>query len=376
MESQPKTNISYGISKFKSINGITCYMNSILHIFQQIPIFADYIFTRQFVNILEEKHKNNKDEIENTVIFELFKLFKTSMTNDDATITPTSFKRTIGKKNDMWNEYRHQDSQEFVNFLIQTLMEEIGIKVDFIPGDPMKLQNLLTENIDSNNHISNLSLQAGIDWRDFQSKEFSPLKEMFDSMTCESAKCSCCSSVSNRMIPFNMLQIQIPSENNSKEFSIEELLDNYYKEEQIDKNNSSECDLCGFRNSKIKKDTLWKTAKVLIIHFKRFEYNIMGQISKKKTNNITYPIYDLDMSKYFNDESPHKNNSKYNLLGINLHVGFGMFGNNSGHYTSLVKNRYDNNWYLFNDEHKLVKKTKREDLQDESAYVLFYYRND
>ena len=34
----------------------------------------------------------------------------------------------------MWDEMNHQDSQEFLTFLISTLEEEIGEKVEFIPG--------------------------------------------------------------------------------------------------------------------------------------------------------------------------------------------------------------------------------------------------
>ena len=32
------------VCRFESINGITCYINSILHILQQIPIFSEYIY--------------------------------------------------------------------------------------------------------------------------------------------------------------------------------------------------------------------------------------------------------------------------------------------------------------------------------------------
>jgi ubiquitin C-terminal hydrolase len=92
------------------------------------------------------------------------------------------------------------------------------------------------------------------------------------------------------------------------------------------------------------------------------------------TNNIKYPINNLDISKYICDESPYKNKAKYNLLGVNIHQEFGYSGTNSGHYTSLLKNRFDNNWYLFNDGNKPIQITKIDDLQNNNAYLLFYYR--
>jgi len=99
MESQQ---LKYGISRFNNIGGITCYINSILHILQQIPIFADYVYSGSFADIIKKKFLT-EDAIKSTVSFELFRLFNASMNNDDTTITPTSFKQTIGKKNDMWN---------------------------------------------------------------------------------------------------------------------------------------------------------------------------------------------------------------------------------------------------------------------------------
>jgi ubiquitin C-terminal hydrolase len=369
MDSQPDT-ISYGICKFRSIDGITCYMNSILHILQQIPIFADYFFTGQFANILKEKTNNNEDAIKKTVSYELYKLLKVSMSKDDLNITPTSFKRTIGEKDDTWNEHNHQDSQQFLNFLILKLEEEIGVNVDFIPG------NLFSKIEYKNTDFKSLHMLASSALRLHQSKEYSPLKEMFNGMTLIRNKCSCCSNITNNFDTFNMSQLQIPSEDCSKDFTIDEILEHYMKEEEYDKDNLYNCELCGLKNKAKRKPSLWKTPKVLIIHFIRFKKNDFGQIAKKKTNNITYPIYDLDMSKYFNEESPYKNKAKYNLIGVNLHQEFGMFGTNSGHYTSIVKNRFDNNWYLFNDSNNLVKATKKEDLQQRNAYVLFYYRND
>ena len=72
METKPK----YGISRYNNIGGITCYMNSILHILQQIPIFADYIYTASFSDSLKEKF--NEEEIKNSITFALYKLFRST----------------------------------------------------------------------------------------------------------------------------------------------------------------------------------------------------------------------------------------------------------------------------------------------------------
>ena len=115
--------------------------------------------------------------------------------------------------------------------------------------------------------------------------------------------------------------------------------------------------------------------KILIIQFKRFKKDMFGQICRKITDKIDYPILDLDISSYISESSPYKDKCKYNLYGINIHHELGHFGNiNFGHYVSFVKNRYDNNWYLFNDEREPIKLTNQDQLVNEKAYLLFYYR--
>jgi ubiquitin C-terminal hydrolase len=136
-------NIKFGFSRFRNSNGIICYINSILHILQNTPLFIHYISQFKFKDVLLQKveqqsskhpDKNKEEIVREFVIFELFRLFKVSLETDDKSITPSSFKTIIGKKNDMWNEMNHQDSQEFFNFLISQLEEEVGEKVTFVPG--------------------------------------------------------------------------------------------------------------------------------------------------------------------------------------------------------------------------------------------------
>ena len=355
----------YGICRYNNINGVTCYMNSILHILQQVPIFADYIFNASFGKIIKEKLKDS-DEIKKFVCFELYRLFSISMGHDDLTITPNSFRNCIGDKNETWKENRHQDSQEFLTFLISTLEEEIGQKLEFIPGRLIEKKTSIS------------SILADLAWKNYQAKEYSPLKDIFNGMIMINTKCSCCSNISKNFSPFTTLQLSIPIKDSSndrfKEFSLKECLDFMINEEQLDRDNKYKCDMCGIQNRAYNTNLIWRTPKVLIIQFKRFIVNDYGIRTQKLVNNINYPIYDLDMTDYIDNDSPYKHNSKYNLMGINLHQEFGFFGTNSGHYTSIVKNRMDNNWYLFNDEAKPILATNMDQLQQKNAYLLFYYR--
>jgi ubiquitin C-terminal hydrolase len=368
-----------GISKYNNINGVSCYMGSILHILQQIPIFADYIYNRSYIDNLQNKYKT-EEKMKTTVIYELWRLFDASMNNNNISITPSSFKKVIGMRNEMWNEHRHQDSQEFFSFLISSLEDELGTKTKFIPGGISCNDVISYSDISYSDIIKDATTQflAHMSWENFQAKEYSVLKNMFNGMTHLQNKCSCCGNTSNTFEPFTSLQIAIPiNEKSSRltEFTLEECLDIFIKEEQLDRNNMYTCDLCGVKNRSYKKTLIWRKPKVLVIHLKRFLTNNYGVRTQKIVNMVKYPMYDFDINKYINSESNYVNDSKYNLIGVNLHQEFGN-GINMGHYTSLVKNRYDNNWYLFNDSKEPILITKEEQIYDKSAYLLFYYLNE
>ena len=112
---EKKEKIIYGNSKYKNI-GNTCYMNSTLAILQHTNIFTDFIingsFSRNLITNIKRKIKKNntfiKDdndkiqlqlyiEIINKLSYQLYQLFVASLQNDDCSITPTSFKSSIGK---------------------------------------------------------------------------------------------------------------------------------------------------------------------------------------------------------------------------------------------------------------------------------------
>ena len=379
--------IKFGTSKFKNIMGITCYMNSILHILQQVPIFMEYISQAKFRDTiikkiehqiksknLEDNYDNREELIKQFVIFELFRLFKISMENDDSSIAPVSFKKVIGTKNDMWNEYNHQDSQEFFTFLVSQLEEEVGMNSIFIPGFNYK-ENTLSLEFDESIH----NILASSSWTQFQSREYSPLKNIFDGLIETNRKCMCCESKTVRYEPFITLGLSIPiksKQDMTKSFDIYECLNHMVKEEQLDSENKMNCEMCGLKNQGHTKSLLWKSPKLLVLHIKRFLVNSFGVPTQKLNNDVIYPIKNLDLFNYFDSASPYKTQSKYDLIGVNIHQSFGPNGNiNYGHYTSIVKNIMNNNWYLYNDSNPLKMAYTKENLQNPNTYLLFYYRH-
>lgn len=57
----------------------------------------------------------------------------------------------------------------------------------------------------------------------------------------------------------------------------------------------------------------------------------------------------------------------YDLYAISNHFG----GLGGGHYTAFAKNKFDNEWYNFDDSH-VTQITDVSQLLTSAAYVLFY----
>jgi ubiquitin C-terminal hydrolase len=344
-----------------------------LAILQQIPIFCDYIINGKFKEILVKNLDNDIDNIKDSVIYNLYRVFKISLENDNKNITPTSFRKVISKKDYIWGEHQHQDSQEFLTFLLSNIENEIKTKVDFIPGSLFK-----NDNTNNSFDYNSEQLIAIISWQESIKKEFSLIKMLFTGQFQKINECSICKNRSNNFETYESISLSIPIKNKGddliKTFDLKECFDYYFKKEKLDKQNKLECNFCYLKNQSNIYNKLWKTPKILIIQIKRFLTNDYGIPTQKLVNKIKFPINNLDISDYINPNSPDINKCKYNLLGVNYHYSLGStFSCSFGHYVSIVKNRFDNNWYEF-DDNRLKKIEYQDEIVNKNAYLLFYYR--
>jgi len=357
-----------GISKFNNIGGVTCYMNSILAILQQTPIFTDYILNGLFKeNLLKNYHDKNKDPTEciDSPIYQLYILLKSSHENDNINITPTSFRRVITMKDEMWGQQQQQDSQEFLTFLLSQLESEVSTKVNFIGGCKIE-SNTLSKNDNL------IQILAQSNWIQYIKNEYSLIKMLFTGMTRMTTTCKYCSNQTNNFDIFQTLQLSLSLKNNiNQKFTLEDCLDHYTENELLDKHNMMKCNFCYRKNQSTKKTVLWKTPKILILHIKRFIVNYLGVPTQKLNNMVEYPM-NLNIKNYIDPLSPYYKDTDYKLFGINCHHSLGSKQTiNSGHYTSIVKNRYDDCWYEFDDNH--VRDT--DNIVNGKAYMLFYELN-
>ena len=329
-----------GCGKYSNPDGVSCYMNSILAILQNTPLFTDYIVTGEFQ--------------EDTISYELQRIFKHSLDNSNCNITPQSFRKKITKKNFIWGELEQQDSQEFLTFLISTLEEEIKQKVIFIPNGinymSSKGYKPYEGNFKTANEIFTGNIMAQFQWQKFIEKEYSAIKMLFTGQFHEQIKCSNCDYISNNFDIFQNIQLDITSDN------LIDCLMNFNKLKQLDEDNTIYCDFCHIKNQAYKKTGIWKFPKILIINLKRFKMNNYGQVIGKNTDMVDYP------------EELNVNENCYELFAINVHHGRSI---NRGHYTSYVKNRFDDEWYEFDDDSV----TPINNIVSNGATLLFYIKS-
>lgn len=131
---------------------------------------------------------------------------------------------------------------------------------------------------------------------------------------------------------------------------------------------------------------IYTTPKILVLHLKRFK-NSSKYFKSKLETLIDFPIDDFEMQEHTKDShlpqelqaerqssigvifSVIETSVKYDLYAVSNHFG----GLGGGHYTAFARNRYDNEWYNFDDSHvSLITDTTQ--LITSAAYVLFYAR--
>ena len=342
------------IIKFKNINGHTCYINSIINILYQTEYLQHFILIDNRFNI-------------NYIFDNIKDIFVDSWNNKGCVIKPLKLLNNLHSNDERWYNGSQQDSHEFLNFILDKLsIDTIEINKYFSPkyfinkkinfNHKIKIFNILNI-ICLNIYINNICKCCN-----------SYIFNIFTSYYQYKYLCKYCKTTSIIVENNNILLLNIITSNkNNDNNDIYNLLDKHFDNEKLCKH----CDFCGYKNIvHSKKKTIWITSNILIIGLTRFLVIYKNGIIIKKNNKyIKYPTR-LDISKYYDIESPYKYRYIYELYAINLHID--NFDNiDSGHYISIIKTLKTNKWILYDDEN--IKKINNiEELQNKYTYILFY----
>lgn len=314
--------------------GNTCFLNSSLQALFNLPLFSK-IFLKQ----------NQKS----LIFSNLNELFTLMLSENDIKETLSNFLSIFQSKYKNFDLHIQQDAQEFLSILLQELHQTLN-KGDFSlkPIFP-KFNQTKDVNIQKKN------------WQNVLEKsEKSQISSIFSGILLNSLSCESCGYDSKEFESFwdlgiSLKEISCILESKIKGMQLTDLLKQLTKGEKIQKF----CPKCIKLTNFIKKSSIVKYPKTLIIQIRRFIYK--QDYGEKVTIPIKFPIQTLNYDKI-----------KYTLTGVIHHLGSSLY---SGHYIAECKHPFTGEWLRYDDSD--VYGLDQKDLEfekkgSETAYLLFY----
>ncbi|KAL6303936.1 hypothetical protein BKA93DRAFT_701322, partial [Sparassis latifolia] len=267
---------------------------------------------------------------------------------DRGTVAPRAFIEKLREVNELFRGSMHQDAHEFLNFLLNRIVEEM---------DDDRRSGLVSGNAigNGNGHAyANDTNPSGED------RECFVLRGVLTSET----RCLTCETVSSRDESF--LDLSIDIEQNS---SVTACLRQFSASEMLCQKNKFFCDSCCDLQEAEKRMKIKKLPNVLALHLKRFKY----QEDLGKYIKLTYRVaFPMELRLFNTVDDADDPDRLYELFAIVVHIGNGP---HHGHYVTIIKAH--GAWMLFDDDSvETIKESEISKYFGEcncgSAYVLYY----
>ncbi|KAH0837899.1 hypothetical protein J3R83DRAFT_6129 [Lanmaoa asiatica] len=280
---------------------------------------------------------------------------------DKGTIAPRAFIEKLRELNEAFRNTMHQDAHEFLNYLLNRIVEEIEEekKQRLASGDD------LPRSMNSSSTASHPPVRtASASTSSTPSPGATFIHQIFEGTLTSETRCLTCENVSSRDESF--LDLSIDIEQNS---SVTACLRQFSASEMLCQKEKFFCDACCDLQEAERRMKIKRLPNVLALHLKRFKY----QEDVGKYIKLTYRVVFPFELRLFNtvDDIPNPDRL-YELFAIVVHIGNGP---NHGHYISIIKTM--GTWLIFDDE--TVDSIKECDISkyfgdsnSGSAYVLYY----
>ena len=357
--------------------GATCYMNSLIQQFYMTPFLRYHLFT---VDAEKENSSsdNGSDDMEVgekrtrkthdlRLLQQLQRLFGFLQESEKKAMNTWDFFESYRAADGSANAYTQMDADEFLKVFCDRL--EVQLKTSQCPK------------ILDNYFGGTLSHQI-------KSKE--------------------CTHTTEREETFLSLSVDVKGKEN-----IYESLDAFIQQDILDGDNKYHCEKCDTKVAAAKGCCLKTLPNTLIVHLKRFDFDMETFLRRKLNDYCTFPM-ELNLLPYTKDaeelkgkelSAEERHRYEYTLVGVVVHSGTA----DSGHYYSFIKDRYpplleeianrrsQEKWYQFNDSrvepfdtndiegqwfggsessYNSSSKKKVVYQRNHSAYMLFYEKRD
>lgn len=277
-------------------------------------------------------------------------------------VSPNKFLEILRRENEMFRTAMHQDAHEFLNLLLNEVVEnveqfskQLGSKSEGLNSrSDAGLNNALSSVVSATVAPNASATNTG--W----------VHELFEGTLTSETRCLTCENTSQRDEAF--LDLSVDLEQHS---SVTSCLRKFSEEEMLCERNKFHCDKCGGLQEAEKRMKIKRLPRILALHLKRFKYTEDLQRLQKLFHRVVYPYYLRLFNTTDDAEDPDR---LYELYAVVVHIGGGPY---HGHYVSIIKTQ-DRGWLLFDDEmvEPVDKSYVRNFFGGENvlacAYVLFY----
>ncbi|KAH9832545.1 uncharacterized protein C8Q71DRAFT_258180 [Rhodofomes roseus] len=363
------SDIQIGTSGLKNL-GNTCYMNSTIQCLSATVPFARF-FTdgrwKSAVNMMNPMGtKGNLAQAFANILRDMWQ-------GESQCLMPVTFRRSICTYAPQFGGTEQHDSQEFLNFLLDGLHEDLNRvlqkpQLDTTPEREAELEKLPVQ------------IASEQEWQIWRMRNDSLVVDFFQGQFRNRLECLTCHKTSTTYNTFMYLTLPIPSGRALSHVSLNSCLDAFVKEEVMEKSDAWHCPHCKAMRKATKTLSLSRLPPVLMIHLKRFSSK--GHFTDKVETFVDYPLKNLDLTNYMPPPLPpgvHNGQQlsrddpraqippyKYDLYGVTNH--FGTLS--SGHYTAFISSR---GGWLYCDDSR-ISQADPKDVVGKPAYMLFYKR--
>lgn len=300
-------------------------------------------------------------------------------------VPPKSFVNKLRQENELFSTYMHQDAHEFLNFILNNIVECLCREAALSRKRPPSSRDGPSSNdpVPTTLHVANGKIahngsfhsQSGSEpdggklsnGNPSQMKTF--VHDLFEGQLSNEVRCLCCETVTRRVESFFDLSVDV--EQNS---SLTSCLRSFSSTELLEKQDKFFCDACCSLQEAERRMRVKQLPRILALHLKRFKYVEQLGKYKKLSYRVVFPL-ELRLCNTSDDaEDPDR---LYSLFAVIVHVGSGP---NQGHYVSLIKSH--DQWLLFDDD--CVEPKDESEIQSvygvtqdsaqstEAGYILFY----
>ncbi|KAM4036009.1 ubiquitin carboxyl-terminal hydrolase 50 [Anomaloglossus baeobatrachus] len=343
MQNEPNTEVEVGATtsvydmsvqnkrKRKGLTGLrnlgnTCYMNAVIQCLSCTTPLVEYFFSWQFEKFVSREKK------------EMVNAFANLMTDmwfgKDQYVSPEDFLSVMNKVHPPFGKRIQQDAQELLIYTLNALHEDLSNN-----------KKKAADNAGSSSMGSNASESI--------------ITRLLQGVIRQNTTCLVCGNTKHKDDNFTVLSLSLASED---ETSVQECLECFFQQVSLTGTDKIFCVFCKMKQNATVKAQIWKLPRILMLHFKRFEYK--SHRKRKLKTSVEFPLNNLDLSPFLS--SSNAKPQMYKLYAVVNHFGELDFG----HYTAFCKHPETKEWNAFNDiRYFQISESK---VQTSSAYILFY----